>query len=281
MNILKWLFSIFKCPFANPKCGKFGCKCGKSGKSSAPPAPAPVQDPTALANAQVQAQLAAIPKAAELQYNVLADPNYGLQAQTALQEQTRRNVFGKEANIQDQLAQVVLNNLLSPTGITPEQQAALDARRSTAQNELVQALRERSNLGGGLYGGRSANAEARNVAELQQSFAAEDIQRQEQARLNAQQAALSYLQSFYPGAQLVNPQFINPVASPEANLQGQLTQRGQDINYQIAQQQAQAQLQSALYGALGEAAGSLGGSFFKPIGAAANPGTATNVRAIQ
>ena len=169
--------------------------------------------PLDTARQTLQAQMESIPQAAQLNFDVLSNPNYGLQAQTQLQEDTRRNVFSGESDVRDQLIKNILSQLISPTGITPEQQMAVDTRRGQAQSELVKALRDRANLGGGLFGGRSARAEAQSVADLQNQFATEDISMQERNRLNTIQAALPLLQTLFPQAGIVNPSFIDPTPS--------------------------------------------------------------------
>src|SRR3990167_4390965 len=164
---------------------------GSSGSSSSPP---PVPNPQEQANALVQAQLSSYPQAAQLSYDILSNPQYGLLPTSQLYENVRRQVYPGETAVREQLRGNILQNLISPTGITPEQQSALNERRGLAQNELVQAMRGRANLGGGLYGGRSAQAEQRAVGELQGQFAESDIGREERSRLNAIQAALPFLQ---------------------------------------------------------------------------------------
>lgn len=263
-----------------------------SKKSSPPPAPAPVQAqvPTAaeIAQQQVQAAIQARPQAAQAEFDIFTGPT-GLGATTAEFERVRKEQFPEETKVREQLLSNILGNLISPTGVTPEQQQAVDQRRGTAQSELQTALRERANLGGGLFGGRAGRTEERAVSDLQARFAEEDINREETARLNALNAALPALQLLFPDIGLTQNQFINPVPSAEASLASSLqgrgqdiTQRGQDItirNQDIGLQQAelarQSALQSALFGAVGTAAGgalggplgaSLGGSLGKKAG---------------
>lgn len=228
-------------------------------KSSAPPA-APVKSAEEIAREQVNAQVESIPRAAQLNFDVASNPNYGVQAQTQLAENVRQNVFPNEQAVRSQLVQNILANLISPQGISPDQQSALDSRRGQATSELQRSMRERANLGGGLYGGRSAQSEARSVGELQQNFAIEDIDRQERSRLNAIQSALPVLQLLFPDVGLVNPSFINPVASPEATMSNYTTGRGQDLTYAAQQEANQTALRSALYQSLGSAVGAIGGA---------------------
>lgn len=226
MIILKILFP---CRFNNPNCqsNPFGCKCGKGGDST-PSAP----DPTKVAQANVDAQVAAIPQAMQLSYNNLVNPNYGLDPTTAAYEAVRQKYYPTETAVRNQLGQNVLGQLQNPmtaeqyvqqigqlqggtpqgmndlqnaitqqvmsqlqgnNGITAEQQAAINARRQLAQAQSQEALRTRQNLGGSLYGGRSVTQEGRMVNELQNQFAEEDIDREAAARQQALSNASSYL----------------------------------------------------------------------------------------
>ena len=231
-----------------------------SKKSSSPPA-APIKSAEEIAAEQVRAQIESIPRAAELNFQVASNPQYGIQAQTQLAENVRQNVFPNEQQVRSQLVQNILANLISPQGISPEQQTALTARRGQARGELEQSMRTRANLGGGLYGGRSAAAEARSVGEQSQNFAIEDIDRQERSRLNAINSALPILQLLFPEVGLVNPSFINPVASPESQLSAYTTGRGQDLTYQAQQEANRNALTAALYQSIGQGIGGAAGGW--------------------
>lgn len=236
-----------------------------SPKKSEPAPAAPVISPEAQAEALVNAQIAQAPRAAQAQYDILSNPNYGVQATTQLYENTRQNVFPQETQVRNQLALNILQQLMSPTGITGDQQSAINARRGESQSQLQTALRERSNLGGGLYGGRSMQEEGRLVGELQNAFAEEDIGRQERARLNAIQSALPLLQMLYPNVGITNPNYVNPVQSADTYSSSLTSQRGQDIQQQIASMNAEAQrqaAQSAMYGNLFSGVGSAAGGYF-------------------
>lgn len=229
-------------------------------KQSSPPA-APIKSAEEIAAGQVRAMVNEIPRAAQLQHEVETSPVYGTEAKTRMAEDIRQRVFPQEQQIRSQLVQNILANLISPTGISPEQQTALTARRGQAQGELEQSMRTRANLGGGLYGGRSAGAEARSVGELQQNFAIEDIDRQERARMNALSAALPVLQLLFPEVGLVQPSFINPVSSPESQLSAYTTGRGQDLTYAAQQEANRNALQAALYQSIGSAVGGAAGGY--------------------
>lgn len=226
--------------------------------------PEPIKSQEQIAQENLNAQISTLPRAAQVQYDILANPEYGLQAQTQLQEDVRRNVFGNENAVRDQLVQNILQQLQSPTGLTPEQQRAVDERRNLATQQFQEAQRTRSNLGGGLFGGRAASAEEQGLANLQNIFTEEDIARQERNRLNNQQIGLSILQSLFPQAQIAQPNFLNPVASPSTALQADVSRYQNESN--LAQQQAaqNAALQSALFQSLGTAAGAAVGG---PAGA--------------
>jgi len=63
-----------------------------------------------------------------------------------------------------------------------------------------------ANLGGGLYGGRAAGAEARSVTDLLQQFETQDYQRRMGAGQAAQQALNPYMQILYPQVGTQQPQ---------------------------------------------------------------------------
>lgn len=225
-------------------------------KKSSSPAPVSAQQ---TAEDQLRAQIATLPGAAQTYYNIESNPDYGAKARTQLYESIRQELYPEETNVRNQLVQNVLSSLTSPTGITPEQQAAITARRQDAQNELIKAIRERANLGGKLYGGQSMTREAKAVADLQNQFAEQDINREYTARLNAIQSAMPLLQLLYPDMQLMNPQFINPVASGDTVYSGAVSQANTNAQLQAQQQANQNALYSALFSALGKAAGGLAG----------------------
>ncbi len=227
------------------------------GKSSEPPKPI---SPEESARANVNAQLESIPRAAQLNYDVLTNPIYGAQATTQLYENIRRNLYPQETNIREQLVGNVLQSLQSPVGATPEQLALQGQARQRAQGELQEAIRTRQNLGGNLYGGRSITQEGRLVGELQQGFAESDINRDTIARQQAIQNSMPILQMLYPQVQITNPQYINPVASADTTYGNLTNQRNADLQYQQQNQANQSALYGALFSGLGTAAGGfLGG----------------------
>ena len=231
------------------------------GGKSSPPTVEKV-DPVAQANAQVQAQLSSIPQAAQLNYDVLTNPEYGAKAQTQLFENIRSDVFPNETAVRNQLVGNVLTQLQSPTGISPEQQAAIDARRKLAQGEVQEQLRTRANLGGGLFGGRAQNTEQRAIQELQNQFVEEDVTRQERSQLNNQQLATAVLQMLYPNSGIQTPNYINPVADANQAYASTSNANITNANNATAQYQADQQLRGSLFNALGTAAGGEASGFF-------------------
>lgn len=231
------------------------------GGGSKAPAPEKV-DPVKQAEANLQAQINTMPGAAKVQYDILNSPEYGLTPTTQAYENTRQSVYPEETKVRNQLVQNVLMELMSPTGLTGQQQGAIDSRRGLAQNQLTESIRNRQNLGGGLYGGRGQAFEARQVGELQNQFAEEDINRQERSKLNNSQLAMAVLQFLYPQSGIQQPNFVNPVASADTQYGGAVSQNNLTAQLQQQQNQAQAALRSSLFQALGGAAGAVGGSMF-------------------
>ena len=239
------LFKIlFPCRFGEKECkdSVFGCKCGKTGKIEIPEAPKPVSvEDQAAAN--IRAQTENIPRAAQLQYDVLNNPDYGLQATTKLQEDVRKALFPEETKVREQLVSNTFDQLLSPKGITSDQQIAQDAIRERAITALQEALRTRANLGGNLYGGRSQASEASDVGNLINTFAVQDIDRDERSRLNSQNLGISILQALYPQSSIQNPQFINPVASADTQFSGAINENAafaqNDLERALAQFQSE------------------------------------------
>jgi len=231
---------------------------------SPPPPPAPAPTATETARDVLQAQIETGPASAESAFNILTNPTFGLTPTTQAFESTRQDVFPQESAVRNQLLQNILGSLISPTGATGEQDASVEAIRQRESDRLGRNIQQSANLGGGLFGGRRQQREDTAQRELGQSFASEDIARNERNRLNAIQSALPALQILFPELNLVAPQFQSPAPTGNAALQAQLQGRGQDIGFQnalfqgnLAQQQRQSGFQSSLFGALGTAAGGI------------------------
>ncbi len=220
-------------------------------KKSIEPARVSPQD---TAQQTLAARQATDPASAQLSFDLLSSPEFGITPLTQLQEDTRRQVFGGESDVRDQLLQNILSNLQSPTGITPDQQQAITERRGLAQDELVGSLRNRANLSGNLFGGRAANTEERAVSELQQGFAESDIAREERARLNAIQAAIPALQTLFPGIGIQAPQFQSTAPTGGQVFQGAVGQSNLEAQLRQQQQASQDQLLGSLFQGLGQGA---------------------------
>ena len=231
------------------------------------PAAQPLPSASQTAAEVYQAGLTYNPLQQQQAFNLYTDPNTGARPFTQYNEDIRSDIFTGESAIRDQLLQNILGNLQSPTGVSGQQQQSIDATRGQARGNLQEALRNRANLGGNLYGGRSAAAEGRDMAQLENSFAQEDITRDERSRLNAIQSALPALSILFPDLQIASPNFQSPVPGADSvyGAQSNAVSQQNAFAQQAAMQNAQNRtaLQSSLYGALGNAAGGfLGGGFF-------------------
>jgi hypothetical protein len=200
------------------------------------------------------------PMMAKSSYDILTNPDYGTGSLTKYLEEVRRQQYPNETNVRDILTQNILQSLQSPTGITPEQQAALTTRRGEAQNELTKALNTQGNLGGGLYGGTQFNRVADATRQLQNQFSEQDISRDQTNRNNAIASAMPLLQLLYPGSQITSPNFQSVVPSADTAYSGAINTRGQDLAYQAQQQANNNALYSSLFSGLGQGVGAYYGS---------------------
>lgn len=107
--------------------------------------------------------------------------------QRTIEQQSLAGIVPSE--LQQRMGQEAIAGL-TPTGLTPDQQSAIDAIRMRQAQGLSKQLRERSNLGGTMYGGRSQQLESTGLQELGQRFAAEDVDRLMAQRQSAMQQAL-------------------------------------------------------------------------------------------
>lgn len=105
----------------------------------------------------------------------------------------------------NQLSNQVSQQFTNPNSLSGPQQQAQDAIRGRARTDLSRSMRERANLGGTLFGGRSARQEGQALAGLEQGFATEDINRNMQNRQQSMQELITLLQ-------LTNPQVQQPTA---------------------------------------------------------------------
>lgn len=263
--MLKDLF-FSRCKFKDVKCkayhggGLLKCTCGKGSSTTIQAAKTPSAGETASQVAQASLQYD--PQMAQLQYNILTNPNYGLGPTTQAFEQTRQELFPGEQAVRQALQNNVLQNLLSPTGMSAQQQGAIDTRRGTARTNLQDAMRNQANLGGGLYGGRAEQRESNAMVDLENQFATEDIAMDERSRLNAIQSALPFLSILFPEVGIQQPQFQSAV--PNANnvfsAQQQTSQGNQQA--QIAAANNRTALQSSMWNAVGQGVGGAAMGFF-------------------
>src|SRR3990167_7322169 len=114
------------------------------------------------------------------------------------QQQVQQQLYPYQSQIVEQGAQQALSRLQSPDYMTPDEQMALLNQRTQETGALMKAMRERANLGGGLYGGRAAAAEAKSLSDLFQQYEIQDYQRRMGAGQAAQQALTPYMQILYP-----------------------------------------------------------------------------------
>ena len=135
--------------------------------------------------------------------------NQNMPAMARQQQATQRELYPYQSQIVEQGAQSALSRLQNPDYMTPQEQQALDYQRGQQISEMQRAMRERANLGGGLYGGRAAGAEARSMQDLLGQFETSDYQRRMQAGQAAQQGLTPYMQILYPQVGAAQPQ-ISP-----------------------------------------------------------------------
>jgi len=247
-------------------CCERGCFGSTVVEAPAPPAPAaPVPTAGETAEDIAKAKLKYDPIMAQQAYDIQAGPA-GMQQWTQLAENVRQSVFPQEQGVREQLGTNILQQLLAPTGASPEQQAAQEAIRSREMQRLSQGVRERANLGGTLFSGGAQEQERLARQEMGQAYSTEDISRDATQRQNALLAAYPYLQLLFPNSGIQAPQFQSAVPSAESQLSAVLAGRGQDVGLASSvfgtqagmynQSSAnQSQLQSAMWGALGQGIG--------------------------
>lgn len=257
-----------------------GDKKEKVTQIQAPPQP-PAPSPSAVAEAQYQArskydpqiarqeleiQKQAIPEMTALQVAMARQYSPELaQLYTDIQksqmpqlQQLQSQLYPQQSKVIEAGATRALQQLESPYAYTPQEQTYLDALRKRQQESLVEGLRTRENLGGGLYSGRAASREEDALTELQQAFAQEDMNRRLQAGQIAQQSAIPYMQILYPQVSMQQPQtqpfqYQSAVASPETLYQAMYgaSRQPYDTFYSPSQP-------SPLWGLAGSAIGAAG-----------------------
>jgi len=214
----------------DPLEGQNKCWKGETTIQAAPTTPAPSASQTAqdyyqaqlqygqpMAQQEFNIQKEFMPQQASL-YNALYNQYYPQVARA--QQNLQQELYPYQSQVVEQGAQTALSRLQNPDYMTPQEQAALTGQRTQETEALMRAMRERANLGGGLYGGRAAGAEAKSVSDLMQQYEIQDYQRRMGAGQAAQQALTPYMQILYPqvGAQQPNIQpYQYQSAVPTAN----------------------------------------------------------------
>ena len=237
----------------------------RGGGGGSAPTPAPIKTQQEIASDTMAAKSKYDPQAAALEFGIQQEY---MPQMAGLAAQSREIGLPGGAELGQNLMDVTLQQLINPTGITAGEQQVQGDIRNRELDRFSQQERTRANLGGGLYGGRSAAAEGRGLGELTQQFEAQDYNRVRQQQQFAQQMALQQM-SQYLGVPVQTLQYMSPTASPEsatsANTQATIASNNLiQQNYQ-AQQAQKAALQSSLFSALGTAAGAVAGG---PMGAA-------------
>jgi len=221
-QIKKFFDRLFPCNFNEPLCkdNLFGCRCGKGETTiqATPTTPAPSAGESAeqiyqaqlkygqpMAQQSFDIQNEFMPQQTAL-YNALYNQYMPQMAKT--QQQTQQELYPYQSQIVEQGAQSALSRLQNPDYMTPQEQEALNTQRGQQVSAMQQAMRQRANLGGGLFGGRAAGAEARSMQDLLGQFETSDYQRRMSAGQAAQQALTPYMQILYPqvGTQQPNVQ---------------------------------------------------------------------------
>lgn len=186
-----------------------------------------------LAQSQVDIQRQQAPRLAQSQYELA-------QQYTPLYRSIYEQAFPEQARGLQTLASQSQQRFENPQGLAPQQQALQDAYRQRARGQIQQNVREASNLGGTLYGGRRQEAETEALSRFEQGMLESDLQRQMQNRSQALQEMIASQQVVFPqiqqpGAPQVGaPQFGQGVTpSPDALLQSIL--QGQIIQQPVYQ----------------------------------------------
>jgi hypothetical protein len=205
---------MHKCHWKDPLCiakpRLLGCICGKGETTiqAAPTTPAPSAgesaaqiaeaklkyDPmTAASDFAIQQQYA--PQQAALYQSLY---NQYMPQMAAAQQTTQQQLYPIQSGIMESGAQDIASRLANPNYMTAGEQQAQTASRDKSVSNLQKAMRERANLGGGLYGGRAAGAETQSVSDLLNQFQMQDYTNRMQAAAQTQSDLTKYLQILYP-----------------------------------------------------------------------------------
>ena len=175
-----------------------------AGESAADIYKARLQYDPQMAALEMQQQQQYMPQQAALEYALYSQYYPQLARQ---QQQLQQQLYPQQSQLLEAGAGRAMQRLASPFGYTPEEETALGGIRGRQIEQAQRQARERANLGGGLYSGRAETQENRMVNELQQAFAAEDINRRLQGGYQAQQGAIPFYQILYPQIGTQQPQF--------------------------------------------------------------------------
>ena len=179
----------------------------------------------------------------------------------ATQQATQQQLYPIQSGIMESGAQDIASRLANPNYMTPGEQQAQTTARGQSVSDLQKAMRERSNLGGSLYGGRTAAAEQRGVSDLLNQFQMQDYTNRMQAGAQTQSDLTKYLQILYPqvGTQQPNTsQYQYSSAVPSADQLYSAMAGAAQPNYYV--QPGQAGSPSPLWGMAGQLGGAaLGG----------------------
>jgi len=181
----------------------------------------------------------------------LAATDISLQQQYAPQKQAlQQQMYPEQSKLVEAMASQALGMMGSQDFQTPEQAAAVNAIRQRESDRLSKSIRERQNIGGGLYSGRGQQAESRALQELAQAYSSQDIDRLRQQQQMALQYAAPVAQIIYP--QVQSPQMPNYTQSvvPSADTLYNAYYQSSQPNYVYSQGQP-----SPLWGLAGSVLG--------------------------
>jgi len=172
----------------------------------------------------------------------------------ALQQQ----MYPQQSKLIEAMATQGLERLNSPYGYSTGEQSALDSMRAKQQSDLQKQFRERANLGGGLYGGRTQAMEQEGMTQLGNAFTEQDINRYLQAGQTALQYVNPLLQIQYPQVSPAQtPNYWQGVTPDPSSIYNAMYQ-GSRQDYAV--QPGQAATPSPLWGMAGQLGGAaLGG----------------------
>ena len=207
LGLLGWLF-LFKIDKGSnvPFNERGGGRTEIQQAPAQPPAPSAGESAESLYQARLQYD----PQVAGMEYDLAQqyEPLYaamqaGLYGQYApqvagIQEQVRQQYSPEQYALTEEFAQQARQRLADPYAETAEETAAMEAARGRQREQLTRGLRERAELGGGLYGGRAARREEMAGTELEQAFTTQDIARRQQGAQTALQYAIPMIQQLYP-----------------------------------------------------------------------------------